>query len=124
MLFRSGVTSVVDGSAQVGMLSRDVKDEEKSDDLQVTQVAIDGIAIVVNPENGVEELSSEQIAELYTGKITNWKEVGGADEEIVVVGREAGSGTRDGFESILGVEEKCKYKAELNETGQVKSTVA
>lgn len=120
----AGVTSVVDGSAQVGMLSRDVKDEEKSDDLQVTQVAIDGIAIVVNPENGVEELSSEQIADIYTGKITNWKEVGGADEEIVVVGREAGSGTRDGFESILGVEEKCKYKAELNETGQVKSTVA
>lgn len=120
----AGITSLTDGSAQVGMLSRDVKDEEKSDDIEITQVAIDGIAVVVNPENGVDDLSAKQIADIYTGKITNWKDVGGNDAEIVVVGREAGSGTRDGFESIIGVEEKCKYQAELNETGQVKSTVA
>ena len=120
----AGVTSVKDGSAQVGMLSRELKDEEKQEGLTEYQVAIDGIAIVVNKDNKVEELTSKQIADIYTGKITNWKDVGGADEEIVVVGREAGSGTRDGFESILDVEEKCKYKAELNETGQVKSTVA
>lgn len=120
----AGVTSVKDGSAQVGMLSRELKDEEKEQGLTEYQVAIDGIAIVVNKDNKVKNLTSGQIADIYTGKITNWKDVGGDDSEIVVVGREAGSGTRDGFESILDVEEKCKYKAELNETGQVKSTVA
>jgi len=120
----AGITSITEGSAQIGMLSRELKNEEKSDDIVEYQVAIDGIAIVVNKDNKVKALTSKQIADIYTGKIKNWKEVGGADADIVVVGREAGSGTRDGFESILEVEEKCKYDAELNETGQVKSTVS
>lgn len=119
----AGVTSVVDGSADIGMLSRALNDEEKKENLTEEQIAIDGIAIVVNDSNKVSALTSDQIAKIYTGKITNWKEVGGADSKIVVVGREAGSGTRDGFESILDIEEKCKYTSELTETGQVKSTV-
>ena len=87
-------------------------------------LAKDGIAIVVNPENKVEDLTVEQIADIFTGKITNWKEVGGDDAEIVLIGREAGSGTRDGFESITGTEEACQYRQELTSTGDVITTVA
>ena len=86
--------------------------------------AYDGIAIIVNPENPVTDLSLEQIAKIYTGEITNWKEVGGNDAEIVLIGREAGSGTRDGFESITGTEETCKYRQELTSTGDVITTVS
>ena len=87
-------------------------------------LAYDGIAVIVNPENGVDGLTIEQIADIYTGKITNWKDVGGSDAEIVLIGREAGSGTRDGFESITGTEDACKYRQELSSTGDVITTVA
>ena len=87
-------------------------------------LAYDGIAIIVNPENPVTDLSLDQIAKIYTGEITNWKEVGGNDAEIVLIGREAGSGTRDGFESITGTEEACKYRQELTSTGDVITTVS
>lgn len=120
----AGITSVKDGAADIGMLSRELKDEEKSDSFKETQIAIDGIALVVNKENSVKNLTLKQVSDIFTGKITNWKEVGGSDSEIVVIGREAGSGTRDGFESVVGIEEKAKYKSELSETGQVKSTVS
>ena len=88
-----------------------------------TVLAYDGIAVIVNTANGVNNLSLQQIADIYTGKITNWKEVGGADAEIVVIGREAGSGTRDGFESITGTEDTCKLRQELTSTGDVIATV-
>lgn len=120
----AGYTQVTRGSVDLGNMSRDLKDSEKSDTLTATVVAIDGIAIVVNPSNTVKSLTSAQIVSIYTGAITNWNQVGGADAEIVVVGREAGSGTRDGFESILKLADKCKYDAEMTETGSVKSTVA
>lgn len=111
------------GTALIGDLSRNLKDEEKSDDYEVVQIAIDGIAIAVNPANKVENLTSEQIAKIYTGEVTNWKDVGGADQKITVLGREAASGTRDGFESIFKVEKKCKYAAELSSTGEVVTKV-
>lgn len=120
----AGYTQCTGGSVDIGNMSRDLKDSEKSDTIVDTVVAIDGIAIVVNSSNPVSALTSEQIIAIYTGEITNWNQVGGADEDIVVVGREAGSGTRDGFESILKIADKCKYDAELTETGSVKSTVA
>ncbi|MDD7446108.1 MAG: phosphate ABC transporter substrate-binding protein, partial [Clostridiales bacterium] len=89
-----------------------------------TVLAYDGIAIIVNPANPVEDLTMEQIAAIYTGEITNWKEVGGNDAPIVLIGREAGSGTRDGFETITGTAEKCQYRQELTSTGDVITTVA
>lgn len=119
----SGITAVKEGRCDIGLSSRALKDEEKKDGLKETVLAFDGIAIIVNPENKVEELSLEQIADIYTGKITNWKDLGGADAEIVVIGREAGSGTRDGFESITGTKDSCKYRQELTSTGDVITTV-
>lgn len=118
----AGYTNAVDGTSDIGCLSRNLKDDET----EVTEhiVAIDGIAIVINSANSVDGLTTEQIAAIYTGEITNWSEVGGDDMEIVVIGREAGSGTRDGFESIIGVEDLCVYDSELSETGVVKTTVA
>ena len=92
--------------------------------LKETVLALDGIAIIVNPENKVSDLSIEQIAKIYTGEITNWKDVGGDDAEIVLIGREAGSGTRDGFESITDTKDACKYRQELTSTGDVITTVA
>ena len=120
----AGYTQCADGTVDIGNLSRALKDTEKSSDIVETIVAYDGIAIVINPANTVTNLTKEQIAAIYKGEITNWNQVGGADGEIVVVGREAGSGTRDGFEEIVGVKDACKYQAELNETGAVKTTVA
>lgn len=120
----AGFNNVVDGVSDIGNLSRALKEDEKEAGLTEYIVAYDGIAIVVNPANTVSALTIDQLKDIYTGKITNWKEVGGADMEIVVVGREAGSGTRDGFEEIVGVQDQCKLKAELNETGQVVATVA
>ena len=120
----SGITAVSEGRCDLGLSSRSLKDEEKSQGLQETVLAYDGIAIIVNPENPVTDLSLEQIAKIYTGEITNWKEVGGNDAEIVLIGREAGSGTRDGFESITGTEEACKYRQELTSTGDVITTVS
>lgn len=115
---------VSEGRCDIGLSSRSLKEEEKSQGLQETVLAYDGIAIIVNPENPVTDLSLDQIAKIYTGEITNWKEVGGNDAEIVLIGREAGSGTRDGFESITGTEEACKYRQELTSTGDVIATVS
>ena len=120
----SGITAVTEGRCDIGLSSRNLKDEELAQGLTETVLAKDGIAIVVNPENKVEDLTVEQIADIFTGKITNWKEVGGDDAEIVLIGREAGSGTRDGFESITGTEEACQYRQELTSTGDVITTVA
>lgn len=120
----SGITAVSEGRCDIGLSSRSLEDEEKEQGLEETVLALDGIAIVVNPENPVKDLSVEDIAKIYKGEITNWSEVGGNDGEIVLIGREAGSGTRDGFESITETEDACKYRQELTSTGDVITTVA
>ena len=120
----SGITAVSEKRCDIGLSSRALKDEEKNSGLTETVLAYDGIAIIVNPENAISDLSIEDIAKIYTGEITNWKDLGGADAEIVVIGREAGSGTRDGFESITGTSEKCVYRQELTSTGDVITTVS
>ena len=120
----SGIKAVQEGRCDIGLSSRDLKDEEKAAGLTGTVLAFDGIAMIVHPENPVSDLTLEQIAAIYTGEITNWNEVGGSDGEIVLIGREAGSGTRDGFESITGTEDACKYRQELTSTGDVITTVA
>ena len=120
----SGIKAVQEGRCDIGLSSRDLKDEEKAAGLTGTILAYDGIAIIVNPENPVADLSLETIAKIYTGEITNWSEVGGNDVEIVLIGREAGSGTRDGFESITDTEDACKYRQELTSTGDVITTVS
>ena len=120
----SGIKAVQEGRCDIGLSSRDLKDEEKSAGLTGTVLAYDGIAVIVNPENPVSDLSVETIAKIYTGEITNWSEVGGNDVEIVLIGREAGSGTRDGFESITDTEDACQYRQELTSTGDVITTVA
>ena len=120
----SGIKAVQEGRCDIGLSSRDLKDEEKSAGLEGTVLAYDGIAIIVHPENPVEDLSVETIAKIYKGEITNWSEVGGNDAEIVLIGREAGSGTRDGFESITDTEDACKYRQELTSTGDVITTVS
>ena len=120
----SGIKAVSEGRCDIGLSSRDLKEEEAASGLTATVLAYDGIAIIVNPENPVEDLTSETLAKIYTGEITNWSEVGGNDAEIVLIGREAGSGTRDGFESITGTEDACKYRQELTSTGDVITTVS
>ena len=120
----SGITAVSEGRCDIGLSSRNLKDEEAAKGLKATVLALDGIAVIVNPENPVSELSLEQIAKVYTGEITNWSEIGGNDAEIVVIGREAGSGTRDGFESITKTADACVYRQELTSTGDVITTVA
>ncbi len=120
----SGIKAVLAGTCDIGLSSRNLKDEEKSEGLEQTVLALDGIAIIVNPQNPVEDLDKDTIAKIYTGEITNWKDVGGNDAEIVLIGREAGSGTRDGFESITGTDGTCKYRQELTSTGDVITTVA
>ena len=119
----SGITAVSEGRCDIGLASRALKDDEKAAGLKETVLALDGIAIIVNPENKVSDLTVEQIAKIYTGEITNWKDVGGDDAEIVLIGREAGSGTRDGFESITGTKDACQYRQELTSTGDVITTV-
>lgn len=119
----SGIKAVQAGSCDIGLASRDLKPEEATD-LNGTVVAIDGIAMIVNKENPVKDLTIEQIAALYKGEITNWSEVGGADAPVVLIGREAASGTRDGFESITDTEDACKYNQELTSTGDVVQTVS
>lgn len=119
----SGITAVLEGRCDIGLSSRALKDDEKAQGLTETVLAYDGIAIIVNPSNTVEDLTVDQIASIYKGEITNWSEVGGADGEIVLIGREAGSGTRDGFESITGTKDACKYRQELTSTGDVITTV-
>lgn len=120
----SGINAVSEGRCDIGLSSRALKEEEKSSGLTETVLAYDGIAIIVNPENAVSDLTLEQIAAIYTGEITNWNEVGGTDADIVLIGREAGSGTRDGFESITDTEDACKYRQELTSTGDVITTVS
>ena len=112
------------GESFMGLSSRALKDDEKASGLKETTLALDGIAIIVNPQNPVKDLSLEQIAKIYTGEITNWKDVGGEDAEIVRIGREAGSGTRDGFESITDTKDACQYRQELTSTGDVITTVS
>ncbi len=120
----AGITAAKDGTADIGLASRKLKPEEEDGGLTGITVALDGIAIIVNPENQVNDLTVEQIAALATGEITNWKEVGGADAQVVMIGREAGSGTRDGFESITGTKDKCRYQNELTSTGDVIANVS
>ena len=118
----AGITGAQEGTLDIGLSSRALKDDETG--LTATTFALDGIAVVVNPENAVSDLSLEQIKGLADGAITNWSEVGGADAPVVLIGREAGSGTRDGFESIVGVKDACKYESELTSTGAVIAAVA
>ena len=120
----SGIQAVSEGRCDIGLSSRALKDDEKASGLVETVVALDGIAIVVNPENPVSDLDIDTIAKIYTGEITNWKDVGGNDAEIVLIGREAGSGTRDGFASITDTKDACQYRQELTSTGDVINTVS
>ena len=120
----AGVTSAIEGTADLGLASRELKAEEEEQGAVAHVVALDGVAVVVNPENGVEDLTVEQIAKIFTGEITNWKDLGGADAEIAVYGREAGSGTRGAFEEIVGVVDSCKYLNEYSSTGDVIGNVA
>ena len=120
----SGIKAVQEGRCDIGLSSRHLKAEELEAGLSGNILAYDGIAIIVNPENPVSDLSLETIAKIYTGEITNWSEVGGNDAEIVLIGREAGSGTRDGFESITDTEDACQYRQELTSTGDVITTVS
>ncbi len=120
----SGITAVSEGRCDIGLSSRALKDEEKANGLVETVLAYDGIAVIVNNDNPVSDISLEDLAKVYTGEITNWKELGGNDAEIVLIGREAGSGTRDGFESITGTADKCQYRQELTSTGDVITTVS
>lgn len=120
----SGITAVSEGRCDIGLSSRALKDEEKASGLKETILAYDGIAIIVNPQNKVEDLSVEDIKKIYTGEIKDWSEVGGDSGEIVLIGREAGSGTREGFESITDTKDKCQYRQELTSTGDVITTVA
>ena len=117
----AGITGAQEGSLDIGLSSRALKDGETG--VSATVIALDGIGIVVNNANTVEDLTTDQIAAIATGEVTNWKEVGGPDAEIVMIGREAGSGTRDGFESILKVSDQCKYAQELTATGAVIAAV-
>ncbi len=118
----AGITGAADKTLDIGLSSRALKDDEKND-VDGTTVALDGIAIVVNKASKVADLTVDQLKQMFTGEITNWKDVGGDDGEIVLVGREAGSGTRDGFESIVDVKDSCKYAQELTATGAVISAV-
>ena len=118
----AGITGATDKTLDIGLSSRALKDEEKND-VDGTVIALDGIAIIVNKDSKVEDLTVDQLKQMFTGEITNWSEVGGDDGEIVLIGREAGSGTRDGFESIVDVKDSCKYAQELTATGAVISAV-
>ena len=120
----AGIEAVSNGTADIGNSSRNLKDEEKAKGVAENIVAIDGIAVVVDPSNAVEDLTKEQLAGIYDGTVTNWKDVGGNDAPIVVVGREAGSGTRGAFEELLKLEDACKYSNELDSTGAVMAKVA
>lgn len=120
----AGITGVLDGTCDLGLSSRALTDDEKSQGAVENIIALDGVAVVVNPENTVTDLTTEQIAQIFTGEITNWSELGGADAEIAVFGRENGSGTRSAFEEIVGVEDACVYTNEYSSTGDVIGNVA
>ena len=121
----AAITALGDGSAQVGNLSRAVKDSENADGkYEAITIALDGIAVVVGKDNAVADLTTEQLAKIFKKEITNWKDVGGKDAQVVLIGREAASGTRDGFESITGTKDKCQYRQELTSTGDVITAVS
>lgn len=120
----SGIKAVQEGRCDIGLSSRALKQEETDAGLVGTVLAYDGIAIIVNPKNSVSNLSLDDVAKIYTGEITNWSKVGGKNAEIVLIGREAGSGTRDGFESITNTKDACKYRQELTSTGDVITAVS
>ena len=120
----SGIQAALEGRCDIGLSSRALKEDEKSSGLTETILALDGIAVIVNPGNPVSDLDVDTIAKIFTGEITNWKDAGGHDAEIVLIGREAGSGTRDGFESITGTADNCQYRQELTSTGDVITAVS
>ena len=120
----AGIEAVTNGSCDIGLASRALKDEEKAGGLTETIVALDGIAVIVNAENSVTDLSLDEIAAIYTGEVTDWSAHGSEAGAIAVIGRESGSGTRDGFESITGTKDACKYQNELTSTGEVIAAVA
>ena len=120
----AGIEAVTNGTADIGNSSRSLKDEEKAAGVAENVVAIDGIAVCVDPANEVADLTKEQLTNIYNGTVTNWKEVGGADEPIIVIGREAGSGTRGAFEELVDLKDACKYANELDSTGAVIAKVA
>ena len=120
----AGIEAVTNGTADIGNSSRSLKDEEKAAGVVENVVAIDGIAVCVDPANEVADLTKEQLTNIYNGTVTNWKEVGGADEPIIVIGREAGSGTRGAFEELVDLVDGCKYANELDSTGAVIAKVA
>jgi len=120
----SGIQAVLEGRCDIGLSSRELKAEESAQNLTGTVLAYDGIAVIVNPDNPVSDLDVATIAKIYTGEITNWKDAGGNDAEIVLIGREAGSGTRDGFESITNTANHCQYRQELTSTGDVITAVS
>lgn len=119
-----GPTSVKDGAAQIGLLSRELKDSESPEQFDQYIIGLDGVAVIVNPDSSVKDLTLEQLADIFSGKITNWKELGGADAPIQCIGREAASGTRGAFEDIIGISESAVYAEEQNSTGNVKQAVA
>lgn len=119
----AGIAAVAAGRCDIGLSSRSLKADELKT-LDQTNFALDGIVVVVNPSNPINDLSIEQINQIYTGQITNWKEIGGDDKPIVLIGREAGSGTRDGFETVVNAKDTCKYRQELTSTGDVLTTVS
>ena len=118
----AGIRAILDGTSDIGLSSRELKEGETG--IIATTIALDGISIITNKANGVRDLTMQQLADIATGKVTNWSEVGGSDLPVVFVGREAGSGTRDGFESIVGVGEVCKYDQELTATGAIIAAVS
>lgn len=120
----AGVEAAIAGTSDIGLASRELKEEETSNGAVANVVAKDGVAVIVNPANGVEDLTVEQIADIFSGKITNWSEVGGEDMEIAVYGREAGSGTRGAFEEIVGVVDACQLTNEYSSTGDLVGNVA
>ena len=120
----AGIESLESGSVDIGNSSRNLKDSELESGAVENVVAIDGIAVIVDKDNTVTDLSSEDLAKIYKGEVTNWKDLGGKDEAIVVIGRESGSGTRTAFEELLKLEDACKYAQELDSTGGVLAKVA
>lgn len=120
----AGIESLAAGSVDIGDASRALSDDEKGQEIVENIVAIDGIAVITDTDNTITDIKSEDLAKVYTGEITNWKDLGGKDEQIVVIGREAGSGTRDAFEELMDVKDSCKYAQELDSTGAVLAKVA
>ncbi len=120
----AGLEALAAGSVNIGDASRKIKEEEKKKGILENIVALDGIAMITNKNNSIKDVTSKNLAKIYKGEIKNWKDLGGKDEQIVVIGREAGSGTRDAFEELVGIKDSCKYAQELNSTGAVLAKVA